>query len=156
MDTLHWGANWTPEKDFLDRIREAVKNENWIIDGNYREAARIVLPRATMVIFLNLPFSTVFFRSLFRTTKRVLSKEELHNGNRETFTGGFLSAEGIPVWVIRTYHRRKKRFIELKEKPEYSHLAFIELSSMKEINEFIEKVRSLNSAGNDFAVYQGQ
>ena len=143
MDTLHWGADWTTKEDFLDQIRDTVRDENWIIDGNYREAAGIILPRATTVIFLNLPFTTVFFRALNRTTKRILSGEEFHNGNRETFRGAFLSTKGIPLWVIRTYRRRRKRFAELKEKPEYSHLEYVELFSVKDMDKFIEKTGSM-------------
>jgi adenylate kinase family enzyme len=62
LDSLHWEPNWTSAApDVLRaRVREAVAAERWVVDGNYSAVRDLVWARATVVVWLNLPFRVVF------------------------------------------------------------------------------------------------
>jgi hypothetical protein len=67
----------------------------------------------------------------------VVWRETLYAGNRETVRQAFLSRESILLWVITTYHRRRREYPDLFLKPEYNHLTVIELRTSKETEAFI-------------------
>jgi hypothetical protein len=103
LDALHWGPNWTARADFRELVSAAIGEDTWVVDGNYRAVRNDVWGRATAIVWLNYPFHVVFHRALARTVWRLVFREVLYAGNRETFRGAFLEGDGIPWWVIRTY-----------------------------------------------------
>jgi hypothetical protein len=56
----------------------------------------------------------------------------LYSGNRESFRGAFLEADGIPWWVIRTYHKRRKEYPEVLSQVRFQHLELFELHSQNQ------------------------
>ncbi|HEX9926819.1 MAG TPA: hypothetical protein VGD99_29500 [Anaerolineae bacterium] len=86
---------------------------------------------------MNYPFRVVLWRALSRTIGRVLTQEELFAGNREGFRQSFLSKDSILVWVITTYHRRRRDYPELFKRPEHTHLNVIELTSPGEVERLV-------------------
>lgn len=139
LDALHWQPNWTPRPltEFRALTETAIAAERWVLDGNYSKVRDLVWGRATTVIWLNYPFHVVFGRALSRTIKRVLFREELYSGNRETFRLAFLSRESILWWVITTYHRRRREYPTLFKQPAYAHLKVIELQTPAEVKRLI-------------------
>lgn len=127
LDALHWGPSWTPRPDFVERVREAAARDQWVIEGNYREVRDVVWQRATALVWLNYSFPVVFARALARTVRRVLAREPLYAGNRESIGRAFFDLEGIPWWVIRTYRRRRREYGALLRDPRYAHLTVFEL-----------------------------
>jgi hypothetical protein len=120
-------------------VREAVAAERWVVDGNYSAVRDLVWARATVVVWLNLPFRVVFGRSLTRTFRRILTREELFNGNRER-VANLVDRDGIPWWVLRTYHRRRRQYPELLSRPENAHLGAVELCTVEEVAEFLKEL----------------
>ena len=57
LDMMYWNADKTTvEKDvFLNRLSEALRGEEWIIDGNYASTMEIRLAACDTVIFLDYP-----------------------------------------------------------------------------------------------------
>ena len=88
LDALHWGPNWTARPEFPELVRVAIIADNWVVDGNYRTVRDQVWARATAIVWLNYPFRVVFCRALARTVRRLVSRELLYSGNRESFRGG--------------------------------------------------------------------
>ena len=41
LDALHWDSGWVPKglDEFRQSVGEAVAQERWVVDGNYRAAA---------------------------------------------------------------------------------------------------------------------
>lgn len=66
-------------------VRSPRPKAGWVIDGNYRTVVYDgpVWQRADTVVWLDLPRSIVVRRLVRRTLKRIVSREELWNGNRE-------------------------------------------------------------------------
>ena len=129
LDVLHWGPDWTQRTDFHDRVNVAIGAEEWVLDGNYKPVRDQVWGRATGVVWLNYSFQVVFYRAFSRTVRRVVSRESLFAGNRESFRGSFLHKDGIPWWVIRTWHRRRREYPALFREPRFQHLELFELTS---------------------------
>jgi len=132
LDALHWGPNWTPRTDFAELVRAAVTADAWVVDGNYSRVRDQVWERATAVVWLNYPFRVVFWRALVRTIRRVVSRETLYSGNRESWRDAFLEPDGIPWWVIRTHRKRRREYAALLREPRFRHLAVFELHSHAE------------------------
>jgi adenylate kinase family enzyme len=139
LDAIYWMPNWTPLP--IDEFRRAVEVEvamdEWVIDGNYSKVRDIIWSRANHLVWLNLPFARVFFRVVSRTLKRVITKEELFSGNRETFKLAFLDRDSILWWVIRTHHKRKHEYRKLIDQGYYPHLKIYELRNSADIREVL-------------------
>jgi adenylate kinase family enzyme len=109
LDAIHWLIGWV-ERDpteFRLGVSEAVAGPRWVVDGNYNRIRDLVWTRATTIIWLDYSFRIVFWRALWRTVARIVRKETILNGNRETIRVLF-SLDGVPAWVVRTYRRRKR------------------------------------------------
>jgi len=138
LDALYWGPNWTARsaKEFAGRVERATARSTWIVDGNYSTVRPLVLQRATAVIWLNLPLSTLLSRAVKRTFWRLATRERLFNDNREPVFG-FLHSYWIPWWVLRTCGERQREYAELLASPECGHLWVIEISSARQLAEML-------------------
>ena len=115
LDALHWLENWQ-ERDvdsFRELVATEVAGERWVIDGNYSRVREQVWSRATTVVWLNYSFPRVFGRATWRTVRRVVTRERLFGGNRESFVQSFFTSDSILVWVVSTYGRRRREYGEL-------------------------------------------
>ncbi len=134
LDAIHWRPDWVeaPVEEMRERTLEAVSAESWALDGNYSRVRDIVWARATHVIWLNYDFSVVMSRALRRTIRRLVTREELYSGNRESFRLAFLDRESILLVVIRTHGRRRREYRELCTREDFPHLSFTELRHPRE------------------------
>jgi adenylate kinase family enzyme len=77
LDALYWLPGWrVPDTEsFLSRVAEALTEDAWVSEGNYRETFPLRLPRADAVIILQCPrrlrLWRVLRRSIFERGKRV-------------------------------------------------------------------------------------
>ena len=138
LDELFWGPNWTARsaEEFVGSVERATAGSTWIVDGNYSTVRPLVLERATAVIWLNLPLSTLLPRAVKRTFWRLVTRERLFNGNREPVLG-FLHSYWIPWWVLRTCGERRREYAELLASPECGHLRVIEIRSTRQLAEMV-------------------
>lgn len=113
LDALHHGPNWAeaPREEFRARVGDAIAGDGWVVDGSYQsKLGDLVLKRADLVVWLDLPMHTILLRLLVRTIRRIRSRVELWNGNRETWRGAFLSRQSLFVWVLKTHFGRRRRY----------------------------------------------
>jgi adenylate kinase family enzyme len=129
LDQLHWRENWTeaPLQEFRLSVDAATDRSSWIVDGNYSVVRDIVWRKATHIIWLEYPFFTVFGRCFSRTVMRSYTREKLFSNNRETLAKSFLSTDSIILWMLKTYHRRKKEYPKLFQEPNHRHLRIIRI-----------------------------
>ena len=81
----------------------AAAPDGWVVDGNYfGKLGPLVLDRADTIVWLDIPYGKALRRAVRRTFRRALRREELWNGNRESFRIA-LSRDSIVLWVIRTH-----------------------------------------------------
>lgn len=130
LDAINHQPNWTeatPEV-FRQRVEQSLSSDTWVVDGNYSKVRDIVWSRADTVIWLDYPLPLIMKRVLWRTLKRVITQEELWNGNRESWRMIF-SQNAMPFWTLRTYKKKRRDYPILLSKPEYSHLKVVHLPS---------------------------
>ncbi|MBA4104890.1 MAG: adenylate kinase [Pirellula sp.] len=142
LDELFWGPEWTARspEEFAASVDRATASPAWIVDGNYSAARGLVLQRATTVIWLNYPLSTLMRRAVSRTFRRLVTRERLFNGNREPLLG-FLHCYWIPRWVLQSYRRLRREYAALLASPECDHLEVVEIRSTREAEELLAKAR---------------
>jgi adenylate kinase family enzyme len=140
LDALHWGADWTPvDPDvFRAEVEAVVARPEWIVDGNYSAVRDLVWGRATTLVWLDLPFHTVFRRAVARTLRRIVTRETLYGGNRESLRNA-LDPEWIPWWVIRTWRRRRREYGARLARPEFAHLEAVVLRRPAEVEAFLRR-----------------
>jgi adenylate kinase family enzyme len=142
LDALYWGPHWVakPVDEFRRLVESAVSRHRWVVDGNYGAVREAIWPTATLVIWLNYDFITVFRRAFIRTLRRSLSAEELYGGNRESLARAFLSRDSILWWVISTFKRRQRSYRELRETNRFPQLEWIELRKPVEAERFLQAI----------------
>jgi hypothetical protein len=69
-----------------------------------------VLERADVVVWLDLPRRVWLPRLIRRTIRRIVRREELWSGNRETFRNAFLSRDSLLLFALRNYPRRRRLY----------------------------------------------
>ncbi|HET7152275.1 MAG TPA: AAA family ATPase, partial [Candidatus Kapabacteria bacterium] len=91
LDSLYHQPGWTHDTDemFRAKVAQAISGESWVVDGNYSIVHDIVLPRAQVIVWLDHPFWRVMTQLVTRTVRRMYSREELWNGNKEELTKMF-------------------------------------------------------------------
>ncbi len=145
LDAIHHLPNWQerPEEEFRAIVTSTLDGYQggWVCDGNYHAVREIVMPRADTIVWLRLPFHGVYWRLLTRTIVRSLRREELWNGNRESFRLAFFSRDSILLWGIthwRAHHRNFERDLA-----QYDHTDDLRvLRSPREVESFLATLRT--------------
>ncbi len=61
-------------------------------------------------MWLDLPLRTWLPRLVRRTTRRVVRREELWNGNRETLRDAIWGRDALIPFALRNFPRRRRRY----------------------------------------------
>lgn len=141
LDALYWGPEWTARREFRQDVLTAAQQPRWVIDGNYSAVRDLIWRRCTAIVWLDYAFARVFSQALRRTARRIITRERLYSGNRETLRNAVFDTEGIPWWVIRTHRKRRREFPELFRRPEYGHATVIRLPTPAAAEAFLADLR---------------
>lgn len=156
LDALNWQPGWvglnaTDPEELERRIREATADAGWIVAGSYeRFSKRIFWPRLETVIWLDLPLPQLVWRVLKRSWKRWRSKELLWGTNYEMFWPQLMiwRKEESLLWWIVTQHKRKRRsMLACMTNPRWTHIRFVRLTSLAEIETFAASVEEATPRG---------
>lgn len=147
MDTLWHGPNWSEAEPevFRQRVANATSEEKWILDGNYHSKTfDIKSARATMIVWLDMPFSINMYRAVCRAVERSWTGRELWpgTGNRETFRQTFFSKDSMILWTATSFWRLRHRYGAIKENPP-TGVKFVRLSKYAEVRRFQDRVQAL-------------
>ena len=108
VDDLTWQPGWVavsgPEQRRL--ITEVCAGERWIIDHGYSYWIDVPLARADLIVGLDYPRWLSLGRLVRRTLTRAIDRQEICNGNTESFRQAF-SRESIVVWHFRSFARKR-------------------------------------------------
>ena len=142
MDALLWEPNWThaPLDVFRNRVSDAASGDSWVLAGNYGRVKDILLPRATAVIWLDYRLNVILWRLLWRTIKRVITREVIWGGNRERFRDQFLSRESIFLEMLESHRKRVKTIPQELEGPDHTHVKILRLCSPRSTRDWIKKL----------------
>ena len=147
LDALHWEPNWqeAPTDLFLARVQAAVAAEAWTADGKYHGGRDLVWGRADTLVWLDFPLYVILWRLSLRTARRIIWREELWSGNRETLAAA-LSRDSILLWALHTYQRRRRETPLLLQQPAYRHLTVVHLRSPQEAQRWLTACQRLGPA----------
>jgi len=124
LDALHWGPNWTsaPVGGFRQKVRSALTDSCWVIDGNYSEVRDITWGQATDLVWLDYSLLLIWSRLFRRAFQRVFHQEELWSGNKESWRGQFLSRDSLFLYAYTSRKKHHKVYPAVLSQPDYAHL----------------------------------
>lgn len=139
QDAIRHQANWVelPEKDHREVLAEIMDgaSNGWVCDGNYGAVRDMVYADAETIIALALPWRIMLWRTFKRSFRRVFTREELWNGNRESAWEAFFTRKSVvyDLWI------RRDRFMAISEwaesdKPDSARL--IVIRTTRELDDF--------------------
>jgi adenylate kinase family enzyme len=139
-DALVHGPDWaeTPDAELRAAIEEFMRADGWVIDSDYRrKLGTLVLERADTVVWLDLPLHVCLRRLWGRTIPRIRRRQELWNGNLESWRAAFLGWDSLFVYAIRKSVTQRRRFTKLLARPELAHLELVRLRSPREVERWL-------------------
>lgn len=143
IDALHHLPGWV-ERDPAELradIERVTAGDRWVIDGNYRTVVveGPVWERADTVVWLALPRSVVMRQIVRRTVRRVVTRQPLWNGNRETLANlaRWEPEENIIRWAWVSHAKYEARYSAAAADPRFAHLRFIVLRSHAEADAWL-------------------
>ena len=145
LDAIHHGRNWTEPSidEFRARVEVAIAAapDGWVIDGGYRsKLGDLVLERADTLVWLDLPLHVCLRRLWRRTWLRIIRREELWAGNRESIRTAFLIKDSLFAWTIRRHRPARRALAQgIARNP---HLSVVHLRSSADVERFLRSIRS--------------
>ena len=139
LDRLFWREGWVniPREEFNILLREELKNDKWIIDGNYDRTLQERLKRCDTVIYLDYPRRTCIFGVLKRVMinyKKV--RPDMAEGCPEKIDLEFMKW----IWNFNKEHRDKFYKILKEEKGKQIYI----FRNREECNKFLENLNLLS------------
>jgi hypothetical protein len=113
LDAWVHGPGWSEITDdaLRARVESLFAGDGWVIDGTYmRKLGDLVLVAADEIVWLDLPARVWLPRLLRRTLRRLVRREELWNGNRESLRGAFCGRDSLFGHALRTYVQRRREW----------------------------------------------
>ena len=115
LDQLNHQPGW--QERSVEELREVVEplldGDGWVVDGNYRDrVGDLVRARADTVVWLDYSRPLVMSRVVRRTLRRVVTRAELWNGNREPFTNLWSRdpSRSIIAWSWTQHDAYRRRY----------------------------------------------
>lgn len=139
LDDLYWEPGWREvgHEELARRVAPIVAGDRWVIAGNYGATTeRQVWPRLTQLVVLDLPYSQLMGRCVWRTLWRGLRGERCCNGNRESILR-LLHHDGVLRYLHRTWRKRHARYATLAGEPALRHAQVVHLSSQRAIDTWL-------------------
>ncbi|GIO23240.1 AAA family ATPase [Oceanobacillus sp. J11TS1] len=132
LDSIQWIDNETnaSQATFDAKLKEEIKKDQWVIDGNYARTLELRMKRAEMVIWLDLPRSVCLYRILKRYVKNKGKKNPHGNPDRLDFS--FLRF----VWNFKKENDSKIKSLKIKYQEQ---LHFMPIHSGRQLKEFMKK-----------------
>jgi adenylate kinase family enzyme len=141
LDALVHGPGWTEISDagLRDALEPVLARGAWVIDGNFQaKLGDLVLRDAELVVWLDLPMRVWLLRLVRRTAGRIVRREVLWNGNRETLRGAVWGRESLIGYALNSHLRKRREWpLQLAGYP------VIRLRTTAEVRRFLERTGEL-------------
>ena len=140
LDALNHDPGWkeATSAELRARVEPLVAGPAWVIDGAYRsKLGDLVLARSDTVVWLDLPRRVWLPRLLRRTARRLVMREELWNGNRETLRGVLWDDNALIPFAWRSFSDRRRRYPTV-----LAPYPVVRLRTSREVQRFLTTVDS--------------
>jgi adenylate kinase family enzyme len=146
LDAIFHQPDWTSLSDerFRARVTEATEPAAWVVDGNYSAVQDIVWDRVDTVVWFDLPYLTVMSRTIRRTVRRAVTRQELWNGNKEPLSNlwSFNPQKSIIAWTATRHRVYRQRYADAEHDPRWAGRRFVRLRSQAAADAFLAGVRA--------------
>lgn len=110
IDALYHGPGWTPRDSFIADVEAFTAEPAWTTEWQYSSVRALLLERADLFVWLDLPTHTAMRQVIGRTLRRSLRSEELWNGNLEPpLHTVFSDPEHVVRWAWSRRHKTRQR-----------------------------------------------
>jgi adenylate kinase family enzyme len=143
LDDLNWLPGWVmrPTEEFYALAAAAARQPQWVIIGNYSKVRNAVWPHADTFIWLDYPFSRVFWQLLRRSVLRAVDKNLICNGNTENWSN-FFSKNSIMLWLFTSFRRRRRDYGAIfSDAGNFPAVSYIRLRSPKATEEWLQNIK---------------
>lgn len=148
LDSLLHNADETraTPQEFTARVERAASGDAWVIDGNVvigdtYDVSDVVLPRADLIVWLDLPRWRTCQQVTFRTLKRIVVRSPLWGDQRQRWGDLFsVDPHRSPIAWSWTQHSLTRRHYERKlaEDPSQDR-RYMRLTSRREVSRFLAR-----------------
>ncbi len=136
LDALFWKANWegVPRNEQIIVQNNLIKDEKWIIDGNYGGTMEIRLNAADTIIFLDIHRTICVYRAFKRMIQyRNKTRPDMGAGCDERFDLQFFK------WIWEYPKKKRSAILEKLEELNKEKKVII-LKSPNEVQQFLKEV----------------
>jgi adenylate kinase family enzyme len=135
LDGVFHQPDWQPleTEEFRRIVSDFTAAESWVVDGNYSGVRDIVWGRADTVIWVDPPRHRVMRQLLARTMRRMATRAELWNGNRERWIYLFRPEESIVLYAWASHRKLRDKYLAAQADPANAHLSFVRLRTPAEL-----------------------
>ena len=133
LDKIYHLPNWEepPEDEWLIKLKDIIKGDEWIIDGNFGSSMELRLERCETVIWLDLPRRVCVWRVLKRNwLYRNRVRPDMAEGCEEKFDPEFIKY----VW---RFQKDKNPAIEMRMEKFAGSKNIFRLKSEREIEKLL-------------------
>ena len=146
LDGIFHQPGWTEldDEEFRSRVHQATEAPRWVVDGNYSAVRQVVWAKADTVAWFDLPRATVLARTVRRTLRRVVTRQELWNGNREPFSNlwSLDPHTSVIAWAATQHGPYRARYEAAERDPEWSGLHFVRLRAQGDVDALLSALAS--------------
>ncbi len=105
LDSFVHGPEWhtVPADVYRQNLELRMTHGRWVCDGNYFDRTEDwVWPLVDTVVWLDMPLWRILPRLVRRSLRRIATREELWNGNREVMSA-LLSRDSVVSWAVQSH-----------------------------------------------------
>jgi adenylate kinase family enzyme len=137
IDALYHGPGWVPRPEFAADVAALAATEEWITEWQYSPVRPLLLARADLLVWLDLPRWRVMRQHVRRTLRRRLRRVELWNGNVEPPLWTILvDRDHIVRWAWRTHPTTAARVLTVLASSEAPTV--VRLCSRREVRGWLD------------------
>ncbi len=120
LDDLAWLPNWQQEErpKLESKIKAAIDGvDTWVISGSYSYTWAITMPRATHIVFLDLPYPVLLWRLIRRSFRRHFKKEKCCGENQERLLHSLWGKDSLLMWQMKNFKRKREQYRGQQQNP---------------------------------------
>lgn len=144
FDALHHLAQWRTNPRFAEDLAAELAAEGWVCDGNYKSAGQLSRSMSDTIVVLDLPRAKVMRQLVPRTVRRVLTREVLWNGNRESFDNLWRwdPEKNVIRWSWVHHAAIRRRYLDAANSGKWDHATVVWLGSRREVADWLMSLPS--------------
>ncbi|MDU0206412.1 EutP/PduV family microcompartment system protein [Paenibacillus sp. MAH-36] len=98
LDLFFWKPNWvpTPDEEWKEFIKKLVKEDKWILDGNFTSTLDVRIQHADTIIFIDLPRALRLYRVVMRRLMKNRERPDINKHCKEQLDWKLLKS----VWLF--------------------------------------------------------